>query len=371
MSVWIGKALAALGSTRALACSFPRPRGKAADKKATDEASVAAREARALPIHLRKRDARVTIRMTCFPLSVWKSMKRVLGVPDGTLTRSAPMGAESVTIPFLLASIFYLQSSSFVTAQQNATDTLKNIGIEQRLNEQVPLDLAFCDESGKMIRLGDYYDGKPVMLALVYYECPMLCNEVLNGLLRSLRALQFDVGKEFTVVTVSFDPRETSTLAATKKQQYLKQYGRAGAENGWHFLTGDEESIRALTQAVGFRYVYDEKSGQFAHAAAIIVTTPQGKLSRYFYGIEYPPKDLRLGLVEASEGKIGALSDRVLLFCYRYDPTTGKYGFAIMNAIRVGGALTVLCLGTFIVVMIRRGRKAERGTENGGLRMEN
>jgi len=234
---------------------------------------------------------------------------------------------------------------------------LRDIGIDQRLNEQVPLDLVFRDETGKLVRLGDYFGEKPVILSLVYYECPMLCTLVLNGLLKSLRALSFDVGKEFNVVTVSFHPGEIPTLAAAKKAEYIQHYSRAGAAEGWHFLTGEAGSIKRLAQAVGFRYIYDAKQNQFAHASGIMVLTPQGRLSHYFYGIEYSPRDLRLSLVEASANKIGSPVDQLLLYCYHYDPTTGKYGVIIMNVIRLAGLGTVLALGAFMVVMFRRDRK--------------
>ncbi|MGH7601733.1 MAG: SCO family protein, partial [bacterium] len=207
---------------------------------------------------------------------------------------------------------------------------LREVGIDQKLGTSLPLELAFRDESGQLVPLQQYFGDKPVVLSFVYYECPMLCTQVLNGLLESLKTLSFDVGNQFEVATVSFDPRETSALAAAKKEIYLKQYGRAGAEQGWHFLTGDTASIRRLTQAAGFRYKYDPVTDQFAHASGIMVITPQGKIARYFYGIEYPARDLRLALVEASENKIGSLVDQVLLYCFHYDPSIGKYGLVIM-----------------------------------------
>ena len=218
---------------------------------------------------------------------------------------------------------------------------LDQVGIDQHLNEQAPLDLEFRNETGRTVKLGDYFDRKPVVLMLVYYDCPQLCNEVLSGFVRSLRGMRFVPGDQFTTVTISFDPRETSDLAARKKESYIKNYGQPAAAQGWHFLTGDAASIKALTQAVGFRYAWDEATRQFAHASGIMVLTPQGKLSRYFYGVEYAPRDLRLGLVEASEGKIGSLADQVLLLCFHYDPTTGKYGMVIMNLIRIGAVLTL------------------------------
>lgn len=241
-------------------------------------------------------------------------------------------------------------------------EPLREIGIEQRLGEQVPLELVFRDETGQAVQLGDYIGalpGRPTILALVYYECPMLCSLVLHGLLASVKALSFRIGDEFNIVTVSFDPRETPSLAAAKKAEYVRRYGRPGAASGWHFLTGEEEAIRRLAQAVGFRYAYDEQSQQYIHASGIMVLTPEGRLARYFYGIEYAPRDVRLGLVEAAAGRIGSPIDQVLLFCYHYDPTTGKYGLLIMNVLRLTGLATVIALGTFIVVMIRRERRRQ------------
>jgi protein SCO1/2 len=231
---------------------------------------------------------------------------------------------------------------------------LRDVGIDQKLDQQIPLDLVFRDEDGREVKLGNYFGSKPVILSLVYYDCPMLCTQVLNGLVGSLKALPFDAGREFTVVTVSFDPREKPELARAKKEGYMHRYGREGAAQGWHFLTGEQASIDALTHAVGFRYAWDEQTQQFAHASGIMVLTPEGKLSRYFYGIEYSPKDLRLGLVEASANKIGSPVDQLLLYCYHYDPATGRYGFVIMNAIRVLGVATFLGLALLIFMLKRR-----------------
>jgi protein SCO1/2 len=233
---------------------------------------------------------------------------------------------------------------------------LKNVGIEQHLDEQIPPDLTFRDETGKSVRLGDYFGKKPVILNLVYYQCPMLCGEVLSGLESALRVLKFDVGKEFDVLTVSFDPRETPDMATKKKGEFLKRYGRPGAAAGWHFLTGPQESIDALTKAAGFQYQYDPKTGQFAHATAIAILTPEGKIAQYYYGVEYAPKDLRLGLIQASENRIGTLADQVLLYCYHYDPTTGKYGAIIARVLQLSGLATVLLLGVLMTVLIRYGR---------------
>src|SRR5207249_754820 len=253
--------------------------------------------------------------------------------------------------------VLLLTIAAAANAQDPPMGVLSDVGIDQRLNEAVPLDLAFRDEMGRAVRLADYFGEKPVILSLNYYDCPMLCTLILNGLLRSLRVLPFDAGKEFNVVTVSFDPRETPGMAAKKKLAYMDEYRRPGAADGWHFLTGDEASIARLTDAVGFRYKYDPESQQWAHASAIMVLTPEGRLSRYFYGLEYSARDLRLSLVEAAANRIGSPADRVLLYCYHYDPTTGKYGIVIMNILRLAGLGTVLALGAFVTLMIYRERK--------------
>ncbi len=231
------------------------------------------------------------------------------------------------------------------------------IGIDQRLGERVPLDLAFRDETGAVVRLDEILDKRPVILSLVYYECPMLCTQVLNGLLRSLRVLSMDVGGEFEVITVSIDPGETPALAAAKKEEYVGRYGRDGASGGWHFLTGTRERIEELAEAVGFRYEYDPETDLYVHASGIMVLTPAGELARYFYGVEYAPKDLRLGLIEAAEERIGTAVDQVLLLCYQYDPTTGKYGLVILSSLRVAGAATVAVLAALVIGWIRRERR--------------
>jgi protein SCO1 len=233
---------------------------------------------------------------------------------------------------------------------------LQDIKIEQKLDNQVPLDLTFRDEQGKAVKLGDYFGKKPVVLALVYYTCPMLCNQILNGAAGSLKTISFDAGNEFEVVAVSFDPKDTPETASAKKRAYLERYNREGAEKGWHFLSGDEAQIKALAEAVGFRYRWDEATGQYVHASAIMVVTPQGKLSRYFYGIEYSPRDLKLGLVEASEGKIGSPVDQLYLFCFHYDPATGKYGVVIMNIIRGLGLATFIGVA-LLIFFVRRHRR--------------
>jgi protein SCO1 len=232
-------------------------------------------------------------------------------------------------------------------------ELLKDVGIDQRLNVAIPLGLTFRDEDGSAVRLSEFFGQKPVVLALVYYNCPMLCTQVLNGLGRSLKDVPMDIGKGFLVVTVSIDPSETPKLASAKRDLYAGIYGRPGAAQGWHFLTGEESQIRQLANAVGFRYAYDADSRQFAHASAVMVLTPGGRISRYFYGIAYPTRDMRLGLVEASEGKIGSPLDQVLLFCYHYDPVTGKYGLLISRVIQAGGLLTVLAIGILVLVLSR------------------
>jgi protein SCO1/2 len=237
---------------------------------------------------------------------------------------------------------------------------LKNVGIEQHLNDQIPPDLIFRDETGKSVRLADYFGKKPLILNLVYYQCPMLCGEVLSGLESALRVLKFDVGKEFEVLTVSFDPKETPQMATAKKAEFLKRYGRPGAAEGWHFLTGPESSIAALTKAAGFDYEYDPKTGQFAHATAIMVLTPEGKIAQYYYGVEFAPKDLRLGLVQASQNKIGSIVDEVLLYCYHYNPDTGKYSAIISRILKIAAGTTIFMLGTFLIVMFRLGSTSER-----------
>jgi protein SCO1/2 len=230
---------------------------------------------------------------------------------------------------------------------------LQNVGIEQRLDAQVPPGLTFLDDTGRTVKLGDYFGKKPLILNLVYYTCTMLCGEALAGLTGAMKMVKFDVGNEFEVVTVSFNPQETPAIAAAKKADFIKRYGRPGAASGWHFLTGPAESINALTKAVGFQYQYDPRIKQYAHATAIMVLTPEGRISRYFYGVDFPPKDLRMGLVEASENKIGNLTDQVLLYCYHYDPQTGKYGAVVNNMLRLGAAVTIVMLGGFLLILFR------------------
>lgn len=258
----------------------------------------------------------------------------------------------------LLALLALLTGNAPARGEQDeTTGMMARVGFDQNLDAQIPLDLPLRDEQGRTVKIGDYLGKKPAILNLVYYRCPMLCNEVLNTLLRSMNALSFDVGKEFDVITVSIDPKETPGLAARKKASYLARYGRPGAEKGWHFLTGDQASITKLAKVVGFRYEWDAKNNQYAHAAGIMLVTPQGKLSRYIYGLSYPARDLRLGLMDAAMRRIGSPIDQLLLLCYHYDPRTGRYNLAAMNVIRVLGIATIGSFGTFVFVMLRRDRR--------------
>ena len=248
---------------------------------------------------------------------------------------------------------------------QQVPSALSTVSFDQRLNEQLPLDLEFKDESGRTVKLGEYFGRKPVVLTFVYYECPMLCTQVLNGLESSLRVINESIGQEFDVVTVSFDPKETPVLAAGKKKAYLERYKRPSAEKGWHFLTGDQASIAALTQAAGFNYWWDEASHQFAHASGIVVATPDGRLARYLYGVEYAPKDLKLALFEAGEGKIGGLSAKLMLLCFNYDAALGKYTLATLFSIKVAGAVTLAALIFSMVWMLRSERRLGRAAAGG------
>ena len=233
---------------------------------------------------------------------------------------------------------------------------LKQVGIDQKIGQQLPLDLVFRDEAGRDVRLGEFFHGKPVVMALAYYECPMLCTQVLNGMTAALKMVEMDAGKDFEVVVVSIDPKDNFRLAANKKLTYVENYGRPHTAAGWHFLTGAESSIKPLADALGFRYAYDTNIKQYAHGAALYVTTPKGVVSRYLLGIDFAPRDLRLALVEASNNVLGTVRDKILLLCYHYDPTTGKYGAATINAIRVGFIATVAGFLSFLFVSLRRER---------------
>ncbi|HYM59347.1 MAG TPA: SCO family protein [Thermoanaerobaculia bacterium] len=262
-------------------------------------------------------------------------------------------------MPALLVLVAMLLASASAFAENSATPPRLpgRVDIVQRLDAQVPLDLMFRNEQGRIVRLRELFRGKPVLLNFMYYRCPMLCSMVMEGEASALTELKFDVGKEFDVITVSIDPRDTPEQATVKKDQYVKRYGRLGAANGWHFLTGHESAIKKLTDSAGFYYAYDPKTDQFAHGTALLVLTPEGRISRYFYGFEYKPRDLRLGLVEASASKIGTATDQLLLLCFHYDPATGKYSRSAMNLVRAGGVATILSLGGFIFVMIRKERR--------------
>ena len=254
-------------------------------------------------------------------------------------------------------ALLVFAASAFAETSTTPPQLPGDVGITQHLNAQVPLDLMFRDEYGKVVRLRDYFHGKPVILNFMYYRCPMLCSMVMEGMATGLSELKFDIGKDFDVVTVSIDPRDTPADAVAKKEKYVKRYGRFEAEAGWHFLTGPESAIRKLTDTVGFRYAYDIQADQFAHPTMIAVLTPDGRLSRYIYGFEYKGKDLRLALVEASQNKIGDATDQILLMCFHYDPKTGKYTRNAMNIMRAGGAATVAGIAGFIFVALRRERR--------------
>jgi protein SCO1 len=245
---------------------------------------------------------------------------------------------------------------------------LEFVGIEQHLNAEVPSNLEFTDETGRAVKFGDYFGhGRPVILDLGYYTCPMLCGQILEGLVGSMKALTFNLGRDYEVVTVSFNPRETTAMAADKKRDMMKRYGRAHTEAGWHFLTGRADQIEALTRAIGYQFQFDPRTEQYAHAAAIVMLTPDRRISGYFYGVEFSPKDLRFGLVQASQNKIGNFGDQVLLYCYHYDPRTGKYGAVISNILKLSGVVTILILGTFVLVMFRADRRAAHSPFHGDL----
>jgi protein SCO1/2 len=275
-------------------------------------------------------------------------------------TRTPRTDWKSV-LPF--AAVLLLLQASQAQGEPHLPAVLTDIGFDQRLNEQVPLDAKFKDESGRPVALGEYFQNKPVVLVLAYFKCPMLCTEVLNGLVRALLEMKLEPGRDFTILTVSFDSRETPQMATLKKKTYLERYGRPGAEQGWHFLTGQDAAIKRLTEAVGFRYRYDPRNDQFAHASGIMVLTPKGKISRYFYDVRYSARDLRLGLVEAADHRIGSPVDRILLYCFHYDPAEGRYGPVIMNFVRLGGILTLIGIGTFAGMLWRQERRKVRQVE--------
>jgi len=261
------------------------------------------------------------------------------------------------TVAALCAAVIAIAAVPSRAQQLTTPVILQRVSIAQNLNTQISPEILFRDETGKSVRLGDFFGGKPIILSLVYFDCPALCTEVLNAELHTMRAMSIELGKDYQAVTVSFEPKDTPALAKAKRDIYAGQLGLPhGAEN-WHFLTGEQPSIDALTQAVGFHYAYDSANRQYAHAAAIMVLTPGGRISRYYYGVQFSARDVRLGLVEASAGKIGTITDHAMLFCYQYDPETGKYGLVVMNIVRGAGGLTVLALGIFMFVMFRRDRR--------------
>lgn len=266
----------------------------------------------------------------------------------------------------LAAQNYYKGTPGDVPETQGLPEPLQKVAFEQRLGESVELDLTLIDESGATVALGDLLSDRPAVLALVYYGCPMLCSLALTGLASSLKAVDLDPGREFDVVIVSFDPTDTPSDASAARERTLKRYDRAETEEGWHFLTAEADTIASLTDAVGFRYVQDPKTGEFAHAAGIVLLTPQGKISRYLLGVEYPPRDVRLGLIESADEKIGTIVDQVLLYCYRYDPATGTYSALTMNLIRVGGLITVTIMAVFVVLMLMRDRRQKRSLEEAG-----
>jgi len=247
------------------------------------------------------------------------------------------------------------------TTPNQKPSILDQVGLDQRLNQQIPLDATFVDENGQPVQLKQYFGSKPVLLMMVYYQCPMLCTQVLNGFTGAMNGIvRFNIGREFNVITVSIDPRDTAADAAAEKKRYLERYRRPEAAQGWHFLTGRKDQIDALAQAIGFRYAWDPEVKQYAHASGIMLLTPQGRVAQYYYGIEYAPRDIQLGLIEASKGKIGNVVDEVLLYCFHYDPRQGKYGAAIFNVLRLSALATVLALGGFMLIMFRRDSIAAR-----------
>jgi protein SCO1 len=254
------------------------------------------------------------------------------------------------------ALIFFVcLTSAFAAAPEE--QIAARAGLEQKLNAQVPLGARFRDEHGRTVELGNYFGRQPVILALAYYECPNLCTLVLNGVLQTAHELKLDAGKDYQIVVVSFDPREQAALAAAKKQTYVERYGRVGAADGWHFLVGDKDSIAQLADAVGYRFAYDDATRQFAHPSTIMVLTPEGKVARYFPGIEYPPREVRLALIDASKNQIGSLADRVFLLCFHYNPQTGRYGFLITRLLQFAGIGTVLAIGAYIGLNVVRERR--------------
>ncbi len=278
--------------------------------------------------------------------------------------KAAALGCVLLGAPILFSLSLSAQVSSYGDKQQgeNAGDqlpqVLQKVGVSQHLNRQLPLDAAFVDDTGKSVRLGDYFGKRPAVLSLVYYNCPMLCSEELDGLASALMMVKLTPGKDFDVVVISFDPSETPAMAAHAKALYVKRYGRPETAAGWHFLTGQRPAVDAVTNAVGFGYVRvpgpDGRMSQFAHASSIEIVTPEGKLAQYYLGVEYSPKDMLLGLIDASGNKIGSPVANILTYCYRYDPQTNKHSLIVARVVQFGGMITVAGLGGFMFVMFRR-----------------
>jgi protein SCO1/2 len=273
-------------------------------------------------------------------------------------------------VPSLAAQVSRYDEKQMAPVSDKPPSILNGVGIAQNLNQQIPLGLTFTDDSGKQVQLASYFGKKPAILALVYYQCPMLCSEELNGLTGALKMVDEVPGRDFNVIVVSIDPSEGTDLAAAKKVNYLKRYGHPETASGWHFLTGTQENIDALTKAVGFGYVKipgpDGKLTQFAHASSIQIVTPEGKLAQYYMGVEYSPKDLRMGLAEASSNRIGSPVDNILTYCYHYDPATNKHSLIVARVVQLGGLVTVFTLGGFMLVMFRRdSRQNDNPAENG------
>jgi protein SCO1/2 len=255
---------------------------------------------------------------------------------------------------------YYGQQTRSGTVSTEVPPQLREVTFKQRLNELLPLDAVFRDETGRAIALADVFGRRPVVLAFVYFQCPMLCSQVMNGISSAAKALPVTAGRDYDVVLISFDPRDTPEAAAVKKREHLNKWPEGDAR-AWHLLTGDEATIRRITSAAGFTYRWDERSGQFAHVSGILVATPDGRLARYFYGVEYSPKELRLALVESGEGRVGSVIDELFLYCFHYDPESGRYGLLVMNLVRMGGAMTMLFVGGFIVLMRWREWRASLG----------
>ena len=287
----------------------------------------------------------------------WNGPRPPREVRSGPLRSPAGARCTALLVAGLLWAVVALPAHAHDPQTDSRPPALQEVAFDQRVNEPLPLETVFRDETGTSVRLGDYFGERPVLLVLAYHRCRVLCPLLLEGVTRALRGMSFTPGREYSLVVLSFDPRDTPAIAAAKKEDLLRRFGMPGAAGGWHFLTGEAPAIRTLTQAVGFRYTYDAKTDEYAHATGLVILTPQGKIFRYQYGIEFSPQVLRLGLVEASGNALGSPVDQVLLFCYHYDPSVGKYTLAIMNALRLAGLVTVGAMGAFIVRMWQRDRR--------------